>query len=480
MKKIKNNYVETDERDYTSLGENIKPGGDIKQIKNTYSENDDMDYTSLGKRVNSGKTRDNWAPAANPPNMGPAIAKDDKFNIKYGNYDFDPNTDYMALINEAKSKGDYNLAAYYENMRNAKIASGFGGKYQPTYDFNYKSQYADKIADLRKQYENYEEFDYDIEKDDNYKELANVYHKNAMEAQKNALAQAAAANGGRVGSNALIAAQLGYGNKMSELEGEIPQLRQLAYNMYLNDKADLRQSMNDYISAEATDYARWNDDYSRRYNITRDRLADAKDDRNFEYGKSIDDRNYDYQLNRDAVGDYWREKTYGDDKRAQALSESQAIGYYTPEAADYFGVEVGAPTLDTKNNDNAVAIALMQSMGYIPDEYAKRFGLSSGGDTLDRIQLNYQMNKKGYNTPKSNIDYKVSGNDGTKPKPQKNDASFSADNTPESTDVNAVAKEFKSKGISGYNQAISELASRGVSVDDALKILDKLNLQPGR
>ncbi len=160
--------------------------------------------------------------------MGPAIAKDDSHNINYGNFDFDPNTDYMAKRIEAEKAGDFNAASYYERMRNSKIASGFGGKYQPTYDLNYKSKYGEKISGLRDKLENYDSFSYDLESDENYNALKNVYHKNALEAQKNALAQAAAANGGRLSSNAIIAASLGYGNKMSQLEGEIPQLRQAA------------------------------------------------------------------------------------------------------------------------------------------------------------------------------------------------------------------------------------------------------------
>lgn len=304
------------------------------------------------------------------PNMGPAIAKNDSFNIRHGNYVFDPNIDYMAKMIEAERAGDYNAAQYWENMRNAKIAAGFGGIYQPTSYYNYASKYDDKIADLRDQIENYKDFSYDVESDENYKNLANIYHKNALAAQKNALAQAAAANGGRLSSNAIIAASLGYSNKMSELEGEIPELRRAAYNMYLNDKADLRNVLNDYMNAEAQDYGRWSDDFNRRFSISRAKIGDDQWSKQFEQSE----RTLNAQLDSNKVN--------------EAYQRAVLLGYVAPEDAELLGVPAGTPTQEAIAHKDSLTYNYANLTGVVPDKVADEYGVRSGIDTLAKQQLN--------------------------------------------------------------------------------------------
>jgi len=379
-----------------------------------------------------------------PPNMGPRIAGNDKTAIRYGNYNFDPNTNYMQLMIDAEKRGDYNAARYFENMRNAKINAGFGGIYQPTNYYNYQSKYDDKIADLRGQLENYEDFSYDIERDGNYKNLANVYHKNAREAQKNALAQAAAANGGRLGSNAMIAASLGYADQMSQLEGEIPGLRQAAYNMYLNKKADLRNTMNDYMNAEAQYYGRWNDDYNRRYGISRDQIADNKYDREFAMQDKQVQANLEATLKNDAV------------------QASLLIGKITPEAAELLGIPEGSPTYEALGNYYQRQMQLAGLMGNVPDSLAKEHGFSSGGPTLDKIILDEEIkaNNFNYNSnsnssssayyPSSSVDYGIVGNSQLT-----NDISNIINENPDDL-IGAVEEYAKENGID-RDEAMDEL-----------------------
>ena len=325
-----------------------------------------------------------------PPNAGPSIAGNDKTAIKYGNYNFDPDVNYMQLMIDAEKSGNYNLAKYYENMRNAKIAGGFGGVYKPTNIYNYKSQYGDKISQLRDDIENYEDFSYNPEKDQNYINLANVYHKNAQRAQNNALAQAAAMNGGRLSSNAIIAASLGYGDQMSQLEGEIPQLREAAYNMYLNKKADKRAMLNDYINAEALDYGRWNDELNRRYGITRDTIADTKDTRN--YNTSVDNYNREFAFNEKNADREFELKTQQVNHSIEqalkndAVVQSQLVGYVTDEASKILGVPVGTPTLQAIEAFKSRQLQAVGLMGDMPSSVAVEYGVNSG-PTLDSKAL---------------------------------------------------------------------------------------------
>lgn len=387
----------------------------------------------------------------NPPNMVPAIAKDDSHNINYGNYDFEPNTDYMQKRIEAEKAGDFNAASYYERMRNAKIASGFGGKYQPTYDLNYKSKYDDKISGLRNKLENYDSFSYDLESDDNYHALKNLYHQIALAAQKNALAQAAAANGGRLSSNAIIAASLGYGNKMSQLEGEIPQLRQAAYNMYLNDKADLRNLISDYESAEDKNYSRWANDYNRRYQKSRDLIADDRWNKQFEQSERSQNL-------------------------SEALQKAMAFGYVTEDGAPVLGVNAGTPLYDTKNNDLATKLTLMQQLGYIPDEFAQQYGFSKGGNTLDRTQLNYNMQKNGVNPGGYSNTY--SGSDVVEYEPSniENNNNNKKQTQPLSNSAELWASDIAAQGINDRDGAIDFLLNNGASEEVIMEVLSYLKL----
>lgn len=329
-----------------------------------------------------------------PPNAGPSIAGNDKTAIKYGNYNFNPDVNYMQLMIDAEKSGNYNLAKYYENMRNAKIAGGFGGVYKPTNIYNYKSQYDEKINQLREDIENYEDFSYNPEKDQNYINLANVYHKNAQRAQNNALAQAAAMNGGRLSSNAIIAASLGYGDQMSQLEGEIPQLREAAYNMHLNNKADKRAMLNDYLTAESQDYSRWNDELNRRYGVTRDTIADTKDERN--YNTSVDNynREYDFKI---------KQFEYQVDQalKNEAVVQSQLVGYVTDEASKILGVPVGTPTLQAIESFKSRQLQAVGLMGDMPSSIAVEYGVNSGA-TLDSKALSETSR---INSAKINSDY---------------------------------------------------------------------------
>ena len=203
-------------------------------------------------------------PEVQAPQKGAPLLGESPYKIPPSNYDIYPNTNYAAAALKAEKEGRFNDAEYYWGMRDKKIDSGYGGNYAKYNPYQYDSKYEDKIADLRNQFENYEDFSYDPMKDEAYKSLTNVYSKNARDASANAMAQAMAANGGRGSSNAIIAANLAYQNKMAGLEAEIPALRQAAYDMYLGDLSRLRTTMGDYIAQDESDYARFSDNLGRR------------------------------------------------------------------------------------------------------------------------------------------------------------------------------------------------------------------------
>lgn len=300
---------------------------------------------------------------------GKYYRKEDDERIRVGNYDIDPNEDYMSGYNKSLAVGDLNAAAEYERKRNAKIEAGYGNGYAPTYNLNYKSKYDDKIEGLRGDLENYKKFSYDPMKDDAYKSLVGVYNKNALNASKNAMTQAAIQNGGRLSSNAMVAASLAYGDQMSQLQAEIPQLRQAAYNMYLNEKNDKRILMNDYISAENENYGRWSDNYNRMYQNTWDLL------------------NYQRQANNDVLNAKYTNAQIDSIIKNDAVQESMALGYVNENAAKILGVPVGTPTNEAVNQYQSRQLSYIDMLGRVPDGIAKSYEIDYGGNTVSRDSL---------------------------------------------------------------------------------------------
>lgn len=283
------------------------------------------------------------------------LAGESPYKTPPSNNDLYPNTNYMQDMLDAEKRGDYNTAAYFERMRNEKIGNGLGGGYSPTNFYNYNSKNENKINELRDAFGSYKQFSYNPLEDDAYNHMRNLYSQNAKTASENALGQAAAANGGRVGSNAVIASNLAYQNKMAGLEAEIPQLRDLAYQMYLGDKNDIRTQLNDYMYQENQDYARWNDNLNRRID-------------NQKY--QIDKENYDNNL-----------------ARQNAMNEIMTFGkVMTPETAKILGVEIGTASSDALNAFRNYGLNYANITGYMPNQNSADFGMDPNQTTLSYRQ----------------------------------------------------------------------------------------------
>jgi len=166
---------------------------------------------------------------------------------------------------------------------------------------SYVSRYQDQIDALTQQILGREAFSYDPETDPTYQQYREQYTRNGQRAMQDTLGQIAARTGGLASSYAGTAAQQTYNNYMAELADKVPELRQLAYSMYLDDLNAKRSDLSMLQGLESTDYGRYADQLSQ-YNVN---------------------RNFDYQLGRDAVSDarYADELAY--DRARDAISDAR-------------------------------------------------------------------------------------------------------------------------------------------------------------
>ena len=198
-----------------------------------------------------------------------------------------------------------------------------GGVKQP---FSYESapkyvnQYQGMIDDLRDKIMGRPAFSYDAESDPLYQMYKEQYTVAGKQAMDDTLGSVSARTGGLASSYATSAAQQANNAYMDALAGKIPELQQLAYQMYQNEGASLQNQLDMLLALESGDYSKYQSALNQ-YNA----------DRSFKYGQYADDRTYNYQIGRDTISDqrYEDELAYnrGLDSASVMASAGDFSGY---------------------------------------------------------------------------------------------------------------------------------------------------------
>lgn len=178
----------------------------------------------------------------------------------------------------------------------------------------YQSQWEGQLTDLLGQLQNRDKFQYDVNSDALYQQVAQNYLQQGQQAMMDTMGQAAALTGGYGNSYAQTAGQQMYNQHLLGLAELVPQYYQMALQQYQMEGDDLLDRYNLLAQQETQAYSRYQDDLNRYY-ADLDRAQAAydnerdydysrfTDDRDFGYGKYQDELNYQYQVDRDAVAD---------------------------------------------------------------------------------------------------------------------------------------------------------------------------------
>ena len=219
------------------------------------------------------------------------------------------------------------------------MAGGAQDASAPTFDYSayqqanpkpsYTGSYDPQIEQLLQQILNREDFSYNVEDDPLYQQYRAMYNREADRSMRNTMAEAAAGAGG-MNSYAITAAQQASDYYNSQLNDRVPELYQLAYEMYLGDKRSKVEDLGLLQRMDESQYNRYRDTmsdwYSDRdfaYGQYRDDMGDYQWNKNFNYNQAVNDRDFYYNVGRDNVADnrYAAEWNYGvnrdqlDDKR---------------------------------------------------------------------------------------------------------------------------------------------------------------------
>lgn len=185
--------------------------------------------------------------------------------------------------------GSYAVPAYSDRY-GAQIDAALQGLLN-TQPFQYgenapefANRYADRIDAALDAILNRDAFDYDVETDPLYAQYRDQYTREGQRAMQNTYGQAAARTGGLGSSWANSAAQQSNNYYMSQLADKVPQLYQMAYDMYADELNRDVNDLNQLRNAQA-------DEYNQYLNA----LGQYNTNRNFAYSQYLN--GLDQQMN---------------------------------------------------------------------------------------------------------------------------------------------------------------------------------------
>lgn len=201
---------------------------------------------------------------------------------------------YTQMVQQQALKpGQYQQSAAVTNYQNALAAI------QNAKPGSYTSKYAPALESIAQQIQNPEEFKYEFNGDELFKSYADLYTQKGKQAANDVMGQAAALTGGYGNSYAESVGQQQYQQNLLNLYDKGMDLRNAAYQKYLNDRADLKDQFNMLQGLEESDYSRY-----------RDTVGDWRNDLNYYTDAYNNERNLDYSRYRDTYGDWLNNLNY--------------------------------------------------------------------------------------------------------------------------------------------------------------------------
>ena len=185
-----------------------------------------------------------------------------------------------------ESQAVLNAQAALQNLQNAKPK-------------DYESKYAPQLESILNQIMNPGQFNYEFNADNLFKQYADMYTQRGKQAMMDTMGNAAALTGGYGNSYAQMAGQQAYDQNLTELYDRGMDMRDRAYQQWLDEQSNLYNQFNTVQGAEETDYNRY-----------RDLFNDWMNEREYATGRYDTERNYDYNQFRDVVADWENNRDY--------------------------------------------------------------------------------------------------------------------------------------------------------------------------
>lgn len=183
--------------------------------------------------------------------------------------------------------------------------------------------------------ESQQPFSYDPATDPTYQQYEDTYTRMGEKARDDTIGVLRARGGGQVSSYAAIAAQQANEAYMQELADKVPQLRQMAYQMWLNEGDRARSDLQMYDALNSADAARWSatvlDPYlqDRSYAFDREQFQAGREDAAWE-------KDFLEQKRQDGL-DQWDQTIAIQQDQTAYERQSQAAAFMAQYIGDFSG-----------------------------------------------------------------------------------------------------------------------------------------------
>lgn len=248
----------------------------------------------------------------------------------------------------------------------------------------YTSRFDAQIDDIVNQIMNREKFSYDVNEDALYQQFADIYKRNAELMAADTTGRAAKQTGGYGNSWASTVGASAFAGEMQKLNDKIPELWELAYNMYRNEGQDLNDKYGLLSDREEKDYGRHRDRVSD-YVTERDYLSGRYDaERDFDYGVYSDEKAYDFE-------NYWKSVNRRDDITAAENDIALKLYGYDVDIAENAANREQTGVIS--DNNAALDIAGMESDNYwTGEELGYKYAELGQGD--EHFNKTYELEER--------------------------------------------------------------------------------------
>lgn len=219
---------------------------------------------------------------------------------------------------ESQKPSSFQYKDYSESDRVKDLWDAYNSTKKPG---AFTSQWEQSLNDTINKIQNREKFSYDLNGDALYQQYKDRYIQQGQMAMMDTIGQAAALTGGYGNSYATTAGSQAYQGYLQGLNDKIPELYQLALDQYNREGDDLYNQ-----------YSLFSDRYNQDYGMHRDAVSDYYNDKSMaydvytgeadkDYSRYADDKSFSYGQYRDSVSDwnaaldransnYWQSKGY--------------------------------------------------------------------------------------------------------------------------------------------------------------------------
>ena len=226
----------------------------------------------------------------------------------------------------------WNYVINAQNAENQQKINDYMEQWQDSFSQDkptYESQYDPALQELLNKILNRDDFSYDAKSDPLYQQYAAMYQQEGDRAMRETMAEAAASAGG-MNSYAITAAQQANNYYASQMANKVPELYQLAYQMYLQDKESMVEDLGLLQGMDNTQYNRYRDtmqdyynDKNFAYGVYQDAVTQGNWDKNFNYNQLVNDRNFNYGVTQDNQTQSNWDKTFNNELAQQELEKTR-------------------------------------------------------------------------------------------------------------------------------------------------------------